>query len=245
MAKSYKVKKSSSKKGGSRRKRNYKGGSPGCGSCSSSNLIKGGSRRKRGGKGDFNSSILAYTGKPQPQGASNPYLAYTGSKSGINLASAYPNPGQNNNFMSWLNTQQTGGKYPNGLTGEPWTASAQTWPGVNGVDSDNNHYQLNNYNNDVSRQMVDVGAAAPYVIGGRRRGRKGGRRTRSRKGGVGLGNNSLLQDAANIGRQVNTGLGGVYNALNGYRPPVSPLPWKDQLVNSNSNNLNYLKYNNK
>jgi hypothetical protein len=53
---------------------------------------------------------------------------------------------------------------------------------VNGVDSDNNHFELNNYNNDVSRQMVDVGPAAPYTVGGRRR-RKGVRRTRSRKGG--------------------------------------------------------------
>lgn len=88
--------------------------------------------------------------------------------------------------------------------------------------------------------MVDVGPAAPYTVGGRRRrGRKG---SRSRKGGFLLGNNSLFQDAANVGRQFNSSLGGVYNALNGFPPPVNPLPWKDQLVNTNSNNLNYLKY---
>jgi len=243
MAKSYKVKRgsrSSKKREGYTKKRIYRGGSPGCGSCSS-NLLKGGSRRKRGG--DFNKSILAYTGKPQPSGPPNPYLAYTG-KPNVNLASAYPNPGQSSSFMNWLNPSKTqsGGKYPNGLTGDPWTPSAQTWPGVNGVDGDNNHFELNNYNNDVSRQMVDVGPAAPYTVGGRRRKGKRGRRTRSRKGGFILGNNSLLQDATNVGRQINSGLGGVYNALNGFPAPVNPLPWKDQLVNTNSNNLNYLKY---
>jgi len=248
MAKSYKVKRgsrSSKKRGRHTKRRIYRGGSPGCGSCSS-NLLKGGSRRKRGG--DFNKSILAYTGKPSGNMTSppNPYLAYTG-KPSVNLANAYPNPGQTPSFMNWLNPSQTqkGGKYPNGLTGDPWTPSAQTWPGVNGVDSDNNHFELNNYNNDVSRQMVDVGPAAPYTVGGRRRRRKG-KRTRSRKGGNGAsispGNNSLFQDAANVGRQLNSSLGGVYNALNGFPPPVNPLPWKGQLMNTNSNNMNYLKY---
>jgi hypothetical protein len=98
--------------------------------------------------------------------------------------------------------------------------------------------------------MVDVGPAAPYTVGGRRRrGRKGGKSSRSRKGGshenrvsIAPGNNSLFQDAANVGRQLNSSLGGVYNALNGFPPPVNPLPWKGQLANANSNNLNYLKY---
>ena len=251
MAKSYKVKKGGSKKryGGSR---NFKGGSVsgGCGSC----LLKGGSTRKKRG-GDFNKSILAYTGKPQPPSAPSPFLAYT-KKGGNrpNLASAYPNPGKNPSFMNWMNSSQTqnggggGYPYPNGLTGNPWTPSAQTWPGVNGIDSDNNHFELNNYNNDISRQMVDVGPAAPYAIGGsRRRGRKGKRgnkiqRGRSRKGGIVFGPNSLLQDAANVGRQISSGLGGIYNGLKGYPGPVNPMPWKGQLVNSNSSNLNYLKY---
>lgn len=249
MAKSYKVKKGGSKKkyGGSKyyKGKNFKGGS-GTGGCSSC-LLKGGSTRKKRG-GNFTKSILAYTGKPQPSSASSPYLAYTGKGgSNPNLANAYPNPGKNPGFMNWTNPSQTqnGGAYPNGLTGNPWTPSAQTWPGVNGIDSDNNHFELNTYDNDISRQMIDVGPAAPYAIGGsRRKGKKGNKtpRGRSRKGGILFGPNSLLQDVTNVGRQIGYGLGGLQNGLKGVSAPVNPTPWKGQLANSNLSNLNYLKY---
>jgi hypothetical protein len=178
MAKSYSKKmykrKNTSKRGLKKRYtlkggRILKGGSSGCSTC----MLKGGSKKKRRG-GDFTKSILAYTGKPIYT-QRNPFLAYTGkggNKPIPNIANAYPNPGNIASKTNFINlspnavTIQSGGKYPNGLTGDPWTSSIQTWPGVNGIDSDNNHFQLNTYDNDVSRQMVDVGPGPPFNVGG-------------------------------------------------------------------------------
>lgn len=106
--------------------------------------------------------------------------------------------------------------YPNGLVGSPWTPSVGGWPGVDGISGDRNYYPVNNYNNDISRQMVNVGANPPF---------KGGKR--KQKGGN--LSNFLGQDLINLGRQFQFGIGSAYNALAGYERPVNPLPWKDQL----------------
>jgi hypothetical protein len=111
--------------------------------------------------------------------------------------------------------------YPNGLAGSPWTPAISGWPGVNGVQGDRNHFPLNTYKNDISRQMVDVGPNPPFVVGGSKKGR-----TRKQRGGT--MSNFLTQDLVNLGRQVQFGVGTAYNALSGYSAPVNPLPWKDQ-----------------
>lgn len=109
-----------------------------------------------------------------------------------------------------------GSSYPNGLVGQAWNpAKPADWPGVDGVSGNRNYSALNNYDNDVSRQMTDVGANRPFLKGGRTRGKRGG-------------SNFLSQDLVNVGRQVQFGVGSAYNALLGYSAPVNPLPWKDQ-----------------
>ena len=238
-------------------KKIFRGGS--CSSCFNP-LTKGGSRKRKGG----NATVLdlAYTGTSKPHFSPNPNLAYTGNN---NIAKAYPNTGMgySENYNLIVNPLQTqsGGKYPNGLTGDDWTSNINSWPGVNGISGDGNHFPLNTYDNDVSRQMIDVGPAAPYVVGGKRRYKKQMRSKkhshskkkmhskkhsrskkymRSKKGGLILNDNLFLQDAVNVGRQVTTGLGGIVNGLRGYEAPVSPIPWKDQLPNGV--NMNILKY---
>ena len=214
-------------------KKIFRGGS--CSSCFN-HLTKGGSRKRKGG----NATVLdlAYTGTSKPHFSPNPNLAYTGNN---NIAKAYPNTGMgySENYNLIVNPLQTqsGGKYPNGLTGDDWTSNINSWPGVNGISGDGNHFPFNTYDNDISRQMIDVGPAAPYVVGGKRRYKK---QMRSKKGGLILNDNFFLQDAVNVGRQVTTGLGGVVNGLRGYEAPVSPIPWKDQLPNGV--NMNILKY---
>lgn len=108
---------------------------------------------------------------------------------------------------------------PNGLVGSQWTPSSGGWPGVDGVPGDNNHYAPNSYTNDVSRQMVDLGANPPFlnVKGGKKRKQRGGTLS-----------NFMGQDLINLGRQFQFGVGTAYNALAGYSGPVNPLPWKDQ-----------------
>jgi hypothetical protein len=117
--------------------------------------------------------------------------------------------------------------YPNGLAGSPWTPAISGWPGVDGIQGDRNHFPLNTYTNDISRQMVDVGPNPPFVVGGRKR-VKG--RTRKQRGGT--MSNFLTQDLVNLGRQVQFGVGSAYNALSGYSAPVNPLPWKDQYTHA-------------
>lgn len=111
--------------------------------------------------------------------------------------------------------------YPNGLVGTAWSANNEGLPGVNGIPGDSNHYSLNTYNNDVSRQMVDLGPAPPFT---------GGKSRKNKKGGS-LGS-FLGQDLINIGRQFQYNIGSAYNTISGFSSPVNPLPWKDQLPNT-------------
>lgn len=126
----------------------------------------------------------------------------------------------------------TGIPYPNGLVGTPWTSDVSSWPGVNGVPGDGNYYANNTYNNDVSRQMVDVGANRPFL------GLKGGKRNKTMKNKQrgGTLSNFIGQDLINLGRQFQFGVGSAYNALAGYAAPVNPLPWKDQFPTTNKFN---------
>lgn len=257
MAISYKNKKN-------RFTRKYKGGCGG--SCSiikggskkkkAGSIKKIGNKMKRGGNATILTLAYPESTYLYPR---NPYLAYTGTgqpypgiKGGYNrysnpnigppnniLANAYPNPGPTPTGFGFLNPIQDGGnmKYPNGLTGETWRWDPISWPGVKPVDSNGNHYSLNTYKNDVSRQMIDVGPAAPFVHGGSKNKNK---KRSKKKGGVVLNDNSLVQDLVNAGRQIKTGFGGIYNGLNGYEAPINPLPWKGQLTNND--NLNNLKY---
>ena len=137
--------------------------------------------------------------------------------------------------------EMQGARYPNGLTGSPWKPPIPDWPGVDGISGDRNHLSYNTYSpNDVSRQMVDVGANPPFsMMGGTRRrtrtkkmGRRGNKGIRGRGARGGSFSNFITQDFVNLGRQVQNNLGTTYNALNGYAAPVSPLPWKDQLPNT-------------
>ena len=41
----------------------------------------------------------------------------------------------------------------------------------------------------------------------------------------------IPQELTNLGRSVQFGLGGAYNAVNGYDAPVNPMPYKGQLNN--------------
>jgi len=134
--------------------------------------------------------------------------------------------------------------YPNGLLGNAWTPSISGWPGVDGISMDRNHLGYNTYNNDISRQMRNVGANPPftYLKGGKRRktankrsknkrsknkrskNKNNKRKSKSQK----AGNNFLGQDLINVGRQLQYGVGSAYNGIRGYTAPVNPLPWKDQ-----------------
>ena len=116
--------------------------------------------------------------------------------------------------------------YPNGLLGNAWTPAISGWPGIDGISMDRNHLGYNTYNNDVSRQMRDVGANPPftYLKGGKTKRTKKKRKSKTQKGGVPF----FGQDLINVSRQMQFGVGSAYNGIRGYTSPVNPLPWKDQ-----------------
>lgn len=111
--------------------------------------------------------------------------------------------------------------YPNGLVGKSFNpGNVNSWPGVNGIPGDNNHFAQNMYLNDPQTAMKSSSFSG------------GKSRTRRQKGGN--FSNFIAQDLINLGRQFQFGIGSAYNALAGYSSPVNPLPWKDQFPNSNN-----------
>jgi len=188
--------------------------------------------------GNSTNMSLAYTGQPI-QSYPNPHLAYTGKGGNTELSKAYPivngstgslqniiNPGQSFRGGEVLNP---GDINASGLIGPSWTPNPNTWPGVSNVDNITNHYDKNIYQpTDVSRQMIDSGSAPPFSVGGKKNKRK-------QRGG-----NIIPDNLLNLGNMFKYGVGSVYNSLNGYQPPVNPLPWNNQLPNTP--NLSSIKY---
>jgi len=116
--------------------------------------------------------------------------------------------------------------YPNGLVGTAWTPKISSWPGVNGVSGDSNYFPLNKYSPvDISREMVDIGAAKPFMSGGSKK----NKRSRKHRGGYSW-SNSFGQDFVNLGRNSFYNMNSAFNALKGVPAPTNPLPWKEQLV---------------
>jgi hypothetical protein len=122
-------------------------------------------------------------------------------------------------------------EYPNGLTGDTWGPNFK-WPATTDIAGNNNHYALNKYTPDVSRQMIATGASPPFSVGGGKK-RRINKNKKSRKQNGGALSNFLFEDLVNVGRQFQYGIGSTYNTLKGYGPPTDPMPWKGQLTRAN------------
>lgn len=148
----------------------------------------------------------------------------------------YPSKGIAPGNFGFLNPQvQRGGAgnggipYPNGLVGTSWTSNASSWPGVDGVSGNSNHYAQNTFKHgDPQLEIKNTGAQPPFLGGGRKR----NKRNKTQRGGT--LSNFLTQDLINLGRQFQYGVGTAYNGITGYSAPVSPLPWKGQMANTPS-----------
>jgi len=128
-------------------------------------------------------------------------------------------------------TSNNGIPYPNGLVGAAYS-NPTNLPGANGVTGGANHYSDNPYNNDVSRQMLAVGANPPFSwFKGGKSGKRSKRKHNSKKKTSKQRGGFLADDLINLGRQFGNGVGNAFNALNGYPASPSPLPWKDQFNN--------------
>lgn len=229
-----------------------KGGSCNMGTCNGGTMLGGG-----GGypKPPMNADniMLSKSGSVFPGSA--PYLVTGGAA--VDTSKAYPSTVGTPAIQNWLNSQikkggtkgggcgcQTMGSLfsmkggrnygdlvPNGHLGEPWTGSIKTWPGVDGVSMNRNHFPLNTYANDVSRQMLNVGANFPFNIkGGKKRHHsKKHKKRHYKQKGRGM-SNYLGTDILNLGRTLNYNIQSNINEASAVKPPVSPLPWRGQFA---------------
>ena len=142
---------------------------------------------------------------------------------GNNIRNAYPSSGAKFNGFNFLNptSQLQRGGNSSSFVGNSWSPSPSNWPGVNGGTA--NHLSLNTYNpgTDIQLSMKP----RPFSVGGNKKTKQ-----KKQKGGS-FSSNSLLQDFVNLGRNVQYGMGSVYNSANGYKQPVNPNVFKDQLQN--------------
>jgi hypothetical protein len=115
--------------------------------------------------------------------------------------------------------------------GKPWGGSPNQWPTMDGISNNRNY--LSNSSNVINRdpQLQTSMNASGYktlnsLVGGKRR-------NKSRK----IWGGSLIpQDLVNLGSDLSFNLNSAYNAMNGYKAPVNPLPYKDQFSQSMNNN---------
>jgi hypothetical protein len=147
-------------------------------------------------------------------GGGNSYLAYTENQK--------PLINSNNPQLAYTGKGGSIGDVPTGLIGNTW--SPTKLPGSSNVAGDYNHYKLNTYKTDPQTSMQNAGS-----------------KRKSRQNGGFTPSNMLFQDFVNVGRNISYGLGSAYNAINGYRAPINPMPYKDQLPNT-IKNVSILKY---
>jgi hypothetical protein len=116
---------------------------------------------------------------------------------------------------------------PGPFVGQSWGAPLDKWPGVDGVSSNHNWLAYNKYIPDISRQMK---------LGGSRKGKSYKKHHCNKSYKKGGGFSLIPQDLVNLGRDVSFNFKSAYNSLNGYKVPVDPLPYKDQLTKSFATN---------
>lgn len=122
------------------------------------------------------------------------------------------------------------GPIPGPEVGNNW--SINNLPGQKGIGGDANYFKPYNTNNDPQLQMSmnDAGYLTKNsMVGGYRYDKKSD--SASKRGG-GL----IPQDLVNLGRDFSYNFKTAYNALNGYKAPVDPAPYKGQLTGALNNN---------
>jgi len=123
------------------------------------------------------------------------------------------------------------GPMPGPEVGNPWGAPFSKWPGVDGIGGDRNYFKPYNTNNDPQQQMT-MNDAGYLTLNSKVGGNKANKVVGLSKRGGGL----IPQDLVNLGRDFNYNVKSVYNTLNGYKVPVNPAPYKDQLTGALNNN---------
>jgi hypothetical protein len=192
-------------------------GGCGCG-AQANNMMMGG--------GSCANDILAYSPDYKYNCIDN--LAYTGrggsKKEGINLNLMYPLGGGG---TCNSDNMPSGGLYPSGAMGSPWTPSPSTWPGVAGVQGSTNYLPNNNYPYPQADRMLVNTEAIPFKYGGKPKKhtfRKHIRRYKTNK-------NKKHQKGGWPELGILNKIENTWNSLRGNPQLPSPLPFNNQLEN--------------
>jgi hypothetical protein len=133
--------------------------------------------------------------------------------------------------MSGGNFFKPPGPMPGPKVGSAWEPNKL--PGENGIGGDRNFLSPYNTNNNPQLKMTMNNAGYKTLnsmVGGKHRRKKN--RSRSRKQKL-SGGGFFPEDLVNLGRSISYNYQSAYNAIKGYEPPVNPLPYKDQMANTN------------
>jgi hypothetical protein len=144
--------------------------------------------------------------------------------------------GDGDDFKPILGIGQNGGRFfktdinpiPGPKIGSPWGPSFSKLPGVDGISGNRNYFkEVDVVKNPQQQMMLDDSGYKNFMslIGGKQRKHK------SKGGGL------IPQDLVNLGRDFTFNINSAYNALNGYKAPVNPLPYKGQLTGSLNNKI--------
>jgi hypothetical protein len=144
----------------------------------------------------------------------------------------------NNNNMS------LDGKYPSGTMGQPWGPSYSQWPGTNQIQGDRNFYMLNPYNQQPDYiPSIQERATPPMMrlINGGRKSRLSKQKSQSKKRNTFRKHmrkhytkkNKRSQMGGLPALGIMTDIKNTFNTLRGNPQLPSPLPFNDQLKNTN------------
>ena len=215
-----------------RRNKKQRGGSGGCGSCGCpiAPMSAGQMNKFGGGYGSYPEVLNEPVMNNYPKGGYGPILGI--GQNGGNCGACGQIPAA---YQSGGNFYKPAGPIPGQDVGKPWGGDLK-WPTMNGVGADRNY--LASYGgvitNDPQQQMSMNGAGyltKNSMVGGYRYDKKSSSSSSSKTGG-GL----IPQDLVNLGRDFSYNFKTAYNALNGYKAPVDPAPYKDQLTGALNNN---------
>ena len=168
--------------------------------------------------------------------------------------------GGSNSYGPILGIGQNGGAIPpvpGPNVGSAWGASANKLPGGNGISGDRNYLSpVDVTKNPQQQQMNQIGQINQMNVVNQpqqqvshntillnntgynnMRSLIGGSKSRRNRNRYKKGGGLIPQDLVNLGRDFTFNLGSAYNALNGYKAPINPLPYKGQLTGSLNNKI--------
>ena len=132
----------------------------------------------------------------------------------------------------------SGGLYPSGTMGNPWTSNPSTWPGVQGVQGDSNYLAYNDYPYPQADRMLVNTEGISFTYGGkskkntfRKHMRKHNKSNKQNK------KNKKYQKGGLPSLGILTDVKNTWNSLRGNSLSPSPLPFNNQLENSNQQDM--------